>query len=796
MLMRRMLAGLAVACWIVLTPGATGSTLQDSDGDGIPDASDNCPLVANPDQGDCDDDGIGDACESTVTIATGNMGTFGSGVTATGTLSGVAPTLWPVIVTVRAVGDLNLPTEVATLTLSGTTITTTLFQSGGSDCPSTPDTATLVLSAKHWNGLVAAAPGGVITVGLTGNPLVNAGQCGSPFSEVRATLTVAADCNANGTVDACDITTGEDPDCNGNSIPDSCDLGTGGSSDVDSDGVPDECEPDCNSNDLPDDWDIETGVAADCNANGIPDACDLAAGTPDCNGNAIPDSCDLAAGTVPDCNANGNPDACDVAGGAPDCDGNAVPDTCDVATGTVPDCNVNGIPDACDLASGTPDCDGNARPDSCDIAAGTSNDIDADGIPDSCEDCNGNGLPDDYELSQGAIPDCNGNLLPDTCDLSSGLDRDCDGNGELDRCEVFLAGAADENSNCTPDSCEYARGDFGLDGDVGGKDIAFLLSVWGAVDPLFDLNGDGQADGGDLAVMLANWGATGLANCPSLPWGNTIEFFPDSTVVTNASYRSAIVNTGLPWRVRDNASQIELLLVPPGTFNMGCSASNQFGCSSDENPVHAVTLTNPFYLGRYEVTQAQWQAVMGSNPSYFQGSSSQVPASQVPQRPVENVSWNSIQGFNTATGLRLPTEAEWEYAYRAGTTTAFHSFSGYPNGTNDDTLYGSIAWFGSCSACTGNSFGQSHPVGQRYANAFGFHDMSGNVFEWVSDWYSPAYYSSSAGANPQGPSSGEKRVIRGGSFVTVAWFGRSSYRGTGLPQSTAPVWGFRAARNP
>jgi formylglycine-generating enzyme required for sulfatase activity len=790
MTVQRMYAAVGSSLLAIVTQ-ATGSMLQDSDSDGIPDSSDNCPLVANPDQGDCDDDGFGDACESTVTLTTGNMGAFGNGVTATATLDDVAPTLWPVTVTVRAVGDLNLATEFATLTLAGSVITTTLFQNGGSDCPATPDTATLVLSAKQWNALVAAALGGAMAVGLTGNPLVNAGQCGNPFSEVRATLTVAPDCNANGTVDACDITTGEDPDCNGNLIPDSCDLAAGASADVDSDGVPDECQPDCNGNDLPDDWDIATGVAPDCNANGVPDACDLASGTPDCNGNAIPDSCDVAAGTVPDCDANGVPDVCDLASGTPDCNGNAIPDSCDVAAGTVPDCNANGIPDACDLASGTPDCNGNARPDSCDIAAGTSNDIDADGIPDSCEDCNGNGLPDDYEMSQGSVPDCNGNLVPDTCDLANGLDRDCDGNGTLDRCDVFFEGIADENQNCTPDACEFARGDFGLDGEVGAKDLAFLLSVWGSSDPLFDLNGDGQADGGDLAILLSNWGATGLGNCPSLAWGTVLEVFPDPAVVTNAAYRAAIVSTGLPWRVRDNASQIEMLLVPPGTFNMGCSASSQFGCQGYENPVHAVTLTNAFYFGRYEVTQAQWMAVMGLNPSFFQAASAEVPAAQVPLRPVEQVSWNIIQGFITVTGLRLPTEAEWEYAYRAGTATAFHSFPGYPNGTNDETLLENIAWF--------NQIGgfQTHPVGGKQANALGLHDMSGNVWEWVNDWWSETYYQSSPSTNPPGPSSGSARVLRGGSWRYGSDDCRSSYRSYSSPDDYFHRrTGFRAARNP
>jgi formylglycine-generating enzyme required for sulfatase activity len=273
-------------------------------------------------------------------------------------------------------------------------------------------------------------------------------------------------------------------------------------------------------------------------------------------------------------------------------------------------------------------------------------------------------------------------------------------------------------------------------------------------------------------------------------WATLLEAEPDPAVVTNEALRSAIVATGYSWRVRDNASQIEMLLVPPGTFNMGCSASNQYACASDgrENPVHAVTLTNAFYLGRYEVTQTQWTAVIGSNPSWFQGSSSQVPAGQVPLRPVERVSWNMIQGFNTATGLRLPTEAEWEYAYRAGTTTAFHSFSGYPAGTNDDTLLGNIAWF------SPGASSQTRPVGGKQANALGLHDMSGNVWELVNDWYSSTYYQSSPSTNPPGPVSGTFRVVRGGSWVNNGV--RSSVRGYAQPGGVDDSQGFRAARTP
>jgi formylglycine-generating enzyme required for sulfatase activity len=281
-------------------------------------------------------------------------------------------------------------------------------------------------------------------------------------------------------------------------------------------------------------------------------------------------------------------------------------------------------------------------------------------------------------------------------------------------------------------------------------------------------------------------GAFTYVTVPS--WATLIEAQPDPAVVWDPALRQAIIATGRPWRVRDTATQMEMLLIPPGTFQMG-----EEGWAT---PVHQVTLTNAFYLGRYEVTQAQWQARMGSNPSFFQSPSSDVPADQVPNRPVERVSWNMIAGaggFMAQTGMRLPTEAEWEYAYRAGTTTAFHGFTGYPNGTNDDTLVGSIGWWGWC--CGGNSGGYTHPVGQKLGNGFGLHDMAGNVWEWVNDWYGS--YSSGAQTDPTGPTTGAYRVFRGGSWLYgYASTLRASHRNYNTPDRTVNYVGCRAARAP
>ena len=328
--------------------------------------------------------------------------------------------------------------------------------------------------------------------------------------------------------------------------------------------------------------------------------------------------------------------------------------------------------------------------------------------------------------------------------------------------------------------------DVNQDHNVDGLDLAILLSGWGTNGGSggADINGDGTVNGADLSILLSGWGM-----CPSPTWATVLEWTPDAAVVTNVTMRNAITASGLPWRVRDNAANIEMLLVPPGTFTMGCSASAQYGCYSSESPPHQVTLTNSFYMGRTEVTQAQWTAKMVSNPSYF------VPAngySLDTTKPVERVSWNMIASgptsFMSLTGLRLPTEAEWEYAYRAGTTTAFHSFPGYTSGTNVDALVGNIAWVAPAAA------GQTHPVGGKYANALGLHDMAGNVWEWCQDWYSA--YSSASVTNPTGPATGMSRLLRGGDWVYNSIDCRSSRRHGRSPDIILSYCGFRVARNP
>ena len=149
----------------------------------------------------------------------------------------------------------------------------------------------------------------------------------------------------------------------------------------------------------------------------------------------------------------------------------------------------------------------------------------------------------------------------------------------------------------------------------------------------------------------------------------------------------------------------------------------------------------------------------------------------------------------SVTGLRLPTEAEWEYAYRGGTTTAFHSYPAQPTGFNDDTLLGNIAWYSENNGASGSSTFGTKAVGSKFANGLGLHDMSGNVWEWCQDLYGP--YSSANVTNPTGPATGTARLLRGGNWdVSESNFCRASLRSGGPPVSSYYAIGFRVARNP
>ena len=276
-------------------------------------------------------------------------------------------------------------------------------------------------------------------------------------------------------------------------------------------------------------------------------------------------------------------------------------------------------------------------------------------------------------------------------------------------------------------------------------------------------------------------------------WAELLEARPDPAVVFDPALRKAILATGLAWRVRDIGSGSEMLLVPPGSFDMGCSPTTDCcGCSSDEFPVHAVSITSPFYLGRFEVTQSIWRGVMGSNPSHFQAPN----FANGDLRPVERISWTGVQAFLAQTSLRLPTEAEWEFACRAGTMTAFHGCSVFPSGTNASSNLELIAHYLPSSG-TGVNYG-THPVGTRYGNGLGFHDMLGNVWEFTADWYSAGYYAESPAVDPTGPATGTTTSLRGGSYYEGPPTGelRVSNRVYNDVWAESDARGFRVARNP
>lgn len=221
----------------------------------------------------------------------------------------------------------------------------------------------------------------------------------------------------------------------------------------------------------------------------------------------------------------------------------------------------------------------------------------------------------------------------------------------------------------------------------------------------------------------------------------------------------------------------KFVLVPAGTFMMG-SPGGEAGRDSDESPQHQVTIGHHFYMQTTEVTQGQWKRVMGNNPSHFSSCGDDCP--------VEQVSWEDVQGFirklNSMEGTgkyRLPTEAQWEYAARAGSATRFHA-----GNSDDDLLH--AGWLKT------NSGSKTHQVGQKAPNSWGLYDMHGNVYEWVQDWF--RLYSAGSVTDSAGPSSGSKRVRRGGSWSSIAKFCRSANRDYFGPDQRSGLLGFRLLR--
>ena len=259
-----------------------------------------------------------------------------------------------------------------------------------------------------------------------------------------------------------------------------------------------------------------------------------------------------------------------------------------------------------------------------------------------------------------------------------------------------------------------------------------------------------------------------VASSPELKqqaWKALVRSYPEGSGVTMGNVSGLMKALGMAGG-DDPTTGMEFVQVAEGCFQMGGTAG------ADEQPVHQICV-NAFSIGKYEVTQGQWKKVMGSNPSHF--------GSCGDNCPVEQVSWNDIQQFisrlnsQSGTHYRLPTEAEWEYACRAGEN---HTYCG----SND---INSVAWY------KDNSGSQTHPVGQKQGNGWGIHDMSGNVWEWVQDWYDKNYYGSSPQSNPPGPSSGSFRVLRGGGWYYGATYARAALRYGLTPDFRSLYLGFR-----
>ena len=239
---------------------------------------------------------------------------------------------------------------------------------------------------------------------------------------------------------------------------------------------------------------------------------------------------------------------------------------------------------------------------------------------------------------------------------------------------------------------------------------------------------------------------------------------PKPTPRRNSTHHSSSTSSTVSLSAELNKLINNMVYVSGGTFIMGGDES------SDQTPTHSVTLSS-YYICKYEVTQALWRAVMGSNPSKFKGDN----------LPVEQVSWNDCQTFinrlNNYTGrnFRLPTEAEWEFAARGGNYSRRYKYSG-------SNYIGDVAWY-----CDNSD--RTHPVGTKQANELGLYDMSGNVWEWCSDWYGS--YSSYSQNDPTGPNSGSNRVLRGGGWYIIAGGCRSSYRGYRTPSDRYRDLGLR-----
>jgi formylglycine-generating enzyme required for sulfatase activity len=299
-----------------------------------------------------------------------------------------------------------------------------------------------------------------------------------------------------------------------------------------------------------------------------------------------------------------------------------------------------------------------------------------------------------------------------------------------------------------------------------------------------------RRDGGNAMKSRMVWSLSVLLLlvCGMIGCGAGVEDPKPAVEKAVAAQKECSQRLGSPVEIT-NSIGMKFALIPAGEFLMGSPESVSY-VSSDEKLQHKVRITKPFYLGLYEVTQAEYDKVMGENPSDFSKGGSvadRVSGKDTSGYPVEMVSWEDAVEFckrlsaKEGKTYRLPSEAEWEYACRAGTTTKWYC------GDNEAEL-GRVAWYGE------HRGGTTHPVGAKEANAWGLFDMHGNVWEWCQDWHGP--YSSGEAIDPTGPSDATFRVLRGGSWYDRAVLCRSAFRLRYAPGLRDFFVGFRVARSP
>ena len=359
---------------------------------------------------------------------------------------------------------------------------------------------------------------------------------------------------------------------------------------------------------------------------------------------------------------------------------------------------------------------------------------------------------------------------------------------------VCHAGAQQSSSNATKDAAGVLLDEARALAREGGA--ANLRRAIELLDSSLTLRPDPEVeklrDG--LRILVGEPAAAGRgASKPSagaiLNWATVVARDPDPSVVTDAAARVRMAATGFPWKVRDNKTGIVMLLCPPGEFTMGSPASeaDRYGVELQ----HRRVIRQAFYLSETEVTQEAWEKLMGGSPSCFKGAAN----------PVEQVSWNDCVRFCASAGLRLPSEAEWEYACRAGTTGAYAgdlaSMAWFADNSGRKPLDAEALWkrdVVNYEKTVLDNGCQSRPVRQRKPNAWGLYDMHGNVWEWVEDSHSE--YPKGGGTEEAARAEGGARVLRGGGWGDGASNCRAAFRARDALGDAHYDVGFRVARTP